>query len=141
MTRAQSFSQSSFDYLIVGGGTAGLALAARLSEQSQWRIGVIEAGPAALDDPVINVPGQYGEALGGPYDWQFETIAQPGLNGRALAWPRGKVLGGTSALNLMAWNRGHREDYDVWEELGNEGWGWDGLQYVFLPLPLVLCLW
>ncbi|PLN85039.1 putative choline dehydrogenase [Aspergillus taichungensis] len=132
MTRAHFFSQSSFDYLIVGGGTAGLALAARLSEQSQWHIGVIEAGPAALDDPVINVPGRYGEALGGPYDWQFETIAQPGLNGRALAWPRGKVLGGTSALNLMAWNRGHREDYDAWEELGNEGWGWDGLQQFFL---------
>lgn len=124
------FLAQDFDYLIVGGGTAGLVVAARLSETGSFKVGVIEAGPLVLDDPAINVPGRYGETLESQYDWQFETIPQPGLAGRTLRWPRGKVLGGTSALNFMAWNRGNREDYDAWEELGNEGWGWDSLLLV-----------
>ena len=73
------------------------------------------------------MPGRFGETLGSDYDWQFESTPQPGLNGRSLPWPRGRVLGGTSALNFMTWNRGCREDYDAWEKLGAEGWGWDGL--------------
>ncbi|XHG07828.1 hypothetical protein AWENTII_010959 [Aspergillus wentii] len=120
---AAEFANHVFDYLIVGGGTAGLAVAARLSQLPYLTVGVIEAGPAALDDPAINIPGRYGETIGSRYDWQFETVSQSGLQGRSLSWPRGKVLGGTSALNFMAWNRGNREDYDAWEELGNEGWG------------------
>ncbi|KAF2466181.1 putative choline dehydrogenase [Lindgomyces ingoldianus] len=124
-----TFSTTRFDYLIVGGGTAGLVVAARLSEArgSSITVGVLEAGPKSLDDPLINVPGRFGESLGGQYDWRFETVPQPGLNGRRLLWPRGRVLGGTSALNFMTWTRGNREDYDAWEELGNEGWGWDGM--------------
>lgn len=121
------FCHRQFDYLVVGGGTAGLVVAARLSENADIAVGVLEAGPAALDEPLINVPGRFGESLNTKYDWQFETIAQAGLGGRKLPWPRGKVLGGTSALNFMTWNRGNREDYDAWEELGNPGWGWDSL--------------
>ncbi|KAJ5788245.1 Glucose-methanol-choline oxidoreductase [Penicillium paradoxum] len=93
-------------------------------------IGVIEAGPSVLNDDdngAINIPGRYGETIGSQYDWKFETTPQPGLGGRSLPWPRGRVLGGTSALNFMAWNRGHRKDYDAWAELGNIGWGWDDL--------------
>ncbi|OCK80451.1 GMC oxidoreductase [Lepidopterella palustris CBS 459.81] len=121
------FCARNFDYLVVGGGTAGLVVAARLSENENITVGVLEAGPASFLDPIINVPGRFGESLGTKYDWQFETTPQPGLNGRKLQWPRGRVLGGTSALNFMTWNRGNREDYDAWEELGNQGWGWDSL--------------
>ena len=123
----ESFLSHKFTHLIVGGGTAGLVVATRLSENPSIQVGVLEAGPPAFHEPSINVPGRFGETLGTKYDWQFETTAQPGLGGRKLPWPRGKVLGGTSALNFMTWNRGCREDYDAWEELGNEGWGWDGL--------------
>ncbi|KAI1079025.1 putative choline dehydrogenase [Whalleya microplaca] len=124
---AAEFAARDFDYIIVGGGTAGLAVAARLSEDSDLIVGIIEAGPAALDDDAINTPGRYLQTLGTRYDWQFETVPQTGLKGRAVPWPRGKVLGGSSALNLMTWNRGNRQDYDVWKELGNKGWGWDDL--------------
>ncbi|KAI1502517.1 putative choline dehydrogenase [Biscogniauxia marginata] len=121
------FMRQDFDYLIIGGGTAGLAIAACLSEDPGLTIGVLEAGPAALAEDAINEPGRFLQTLGTQYDWQFETVPQSGLGGRNIAWPRGKVLGGTSALNLMTWNRGSKQDYDAWEELGNKGWGWDDL--------------
>ena len=124
------FASRSFDYLIIGGGTAGLALAARLSEDPTISVGVLEAGPAIVDEPMIDVPGRSGEGIGSPYDWQFSTTSQPGLEGRKLAWPRGKVLGGSSALNFMTWNRPNREDLDAWEELGNQGWSWNDMLLV-----------
>ncbi|RGP73087.1 alcohol oxidase [Fusarium longipes] len=122
------FSHLTFDFIIIGGGTAGLAVAARLAESNtSYTVGVIEAGGVVQDDPDVDVPGHYGRSLGGPYDWKLETTPQKGLDGRVLPWPRGKALGGTSVLNYMAWNRASRDDYDAWETLGNEGWGWDSL--------------
>ncbi|KAI0191928.1 putative choline dehydrogenase [Astrocystis sublimbata] len=127
-TTTADFLSHKFDYLIIGGGTAGLVVASRLSENPALTIGVLEAGPAALGIEAIDVPGLYGQVLGNAdYDWSFETVPQDGLGGRALPWPRGKVLGGTSALNFMTWNRASRGDYDAWRELGCEGWGWDEL--------------
>ena len=124
----EAFSQLKFHYLIVGGGTAGLAVAARLSEDPDIQVGVVEAGPSALHgEPTITDPGRFGSTIGSSYDWKYETTPQAGLSGRKIAWPRGRVLGGTSALNLMAWNRGHKKDYDAWARLGNKGWAWDDL--------------
>lgn len=112
--------------IVVGGGTAGLAVASRLSvDLPDHCILVIEAGPAAWDDEKINIPGRKGSTLGGPYDWNFTSVAQPDAEGRIFSINRGKVLGGSSALNLMTWDRGAKADYDAWEELGNEGWNWE----------------
>ncbi|KAF2232732.1 GMC oxidoreductase [Viridothelium virens] len=116
---------TNYDFIIVGGGTAGLALATRLSQDlSQARILVIEAGPAALTEPKINIPGLKGSTIGGPYDWNFTTVPQSNVNNRVLPTTRGKVLGGSQALNLMTWDRASAAEYDVWQELGNPGWNW-----------------
>lgn len=124
---AEDFCNYKFDFLVVGGGTAGLAVAARLSEDSSLRVGVLEAGPEVEGNEHVDVPGWYGTTLGTDLDWQFETTAQAGLGGRTLPWPRGKALGGTSLLNFMTWNRGSKQDYDAWEKLGCKGWGWDSM--------------
>ncbi|KAJ4126936.1 hypothetical protein NW754_002206 [Fusarium falciforme] len=125
---ADEFSHRTFDFLIVGGGTAGLAVASRLAESdASYTVGVIEAGGIAQGEDDIDIPGLYGRSLGGRHDWHLETVPQQGLKGRTLPWPRGKVLGGTSALNYMAWNRASKDDYDAWEALGNAGWGWEAL--------------
>ncbi|KAK3336353.1 GMC oxidoreductase [Cercophora scortea] len=112
-----------FDYIIVGGGTGGNALATRLSQGLPGsKILVIEAGPAAPDELGINVPGRKGSTLTGKYDWNFPTVAQPQLGGRVLRVARGKVLGGSSALNLLVWDRAAKAEYDAWEKVGNPGW-------------------
>ncbi|KAL2268823.1 hypothetical protein VTJ83DRAFT_3669 [Remersonia thermophila] len=114
-----------YDYIIVGGGTAGVALAARLSQGlPSSRILLVEAGPEALQHDGINVPGLKGSTLGGPLDWKFVTTPQPGLNNRSIRVPRGRVLGGSSAVNLLTWNRASAPEYDAWESLGNPGWNW-----------------
>lgn len=133
----EDFSRRRFDFIVIGGGTSGLAVAARLSEQPDVQVGVLEAGPDVHGRDDVDIPGLYGRTMGSDLDWHLETEPQPGLGGRRLPWTRGKVLGGTSALNFMGWNRASREDYDAWVELGCTGWGWDDLlsvhhQYHFL---------
>lgn len=130
----EEFSRRSFDFLIIGGGTAGLAVAARLSEQPELQVGVLEAGPEVEGSEYVDVPGWCGKMMGSDLDWRMKTVPQPGLGGRVLDWPRGKILGGTSALNFMGWNRPSRQDLDAWMELGCTGWGWDDLLSV-LPSP------
>ena len=114
-----------FDYVIVGAGTAGCVLANRLSADGRSRVLLLEAG--GKDDYVwIHVPIGYLYCMGNPRtDWCFATEPEPGLNGRALNYPRGKVLGGCSSINGMIYMRGQARDYDHWRQLGNPGWSWD----------------
>ncbi|KAK3339726.1 hypothetical protein B0T25DRAFT_636207 [Lasiosphaeria hispida] len=122
-------SEESFDYIIVGGGTAGLALATRLSTGlPDAQILVLEAGPAApFDELRITVPGMRGSGLGSMYDWNFTTTAQPHLGNRTIDVNRGKVLGGSAALNYLCYDRAAAAEYDAWGVLINDTkrWNWD----------------
>ena len=122
------FLEQQYDYVIVGGGTAGLCVAARLTENPSVKVGVVEAGANRMDDPQITTPSLYPTLIGREkYDWCYESVPQPALNGKTMSQPRGKVLGGSSAINYLMYVRGSREDYDAWESLGNKGWGWEGM--------------
>ena len=115
----------SFDYLIVGGGSAGCVLAARLSENPDVRVALLEAGPPDRSVLIQCPAGLALLAKNGQANWGFETVPQAGLNGRRGYQPRGKVLGGSSSVNAMVYIRGHRSDYDHWAAEGNVGWGYD----------------
>ena len=120
-----------FDYIIVGAGTAGCLLANRLSADPKTNVLLLEAG--GKDDWIwFHIPVGYLYTQGDPRaDWCFKTVAEPGLNGRALNYPRGKVLGGCSAINGMIYMRGQAADYDHWRQLGNVGWAWDDVLPLF----------
>ncbi len=119
-----------YDYIVVGAGSAGCVLAARLSEDPATRVLLLEAGPA--DRSIwIHLPIGYGKTMwDSRYNWCFYTDPEPNMNGRRIYWPRGKTLGGSSSINGLIYIRGQREDYDHWRELGNVGWGYgDVLPY------------
>ena len=116
-----------FDYLVIGGGSAGCVLAARLTEDPNVTVCLLEAGPADRSVLVHCPAGLALLAQTGGANWAFETVPQAGLNGRRGYQPRGKVLGGSSSINAMIYLRGAREDYDRWAAEGNAGWGFEDL--------------
>jgi choline dehydrogenase len=117
-------SDSAFDYIIVGAGSAGCVLANRLSANPDTRVCLLEAGPAD-NSPVIHTPiGIALLLLTKKYNWYYETEPEPELNNRRMYWPRGKTLGGSSSINAMIYTRGDGSDYDEWAALGNTGWSW-----------------
>lgn len=125
---AKEFVATKYDFIIVGGGTAGACVAARLSEDSNCTVGVIEAGENLMDDPNVSTPSLYPTMVGLPkYDWCFSSIPQANAGGKVYSMPRGKLLGGSSGINYLMYVRGSESDYDGWEALGNKGWGWKGL--------------
>lgn len=128
---AQDGAGDSYDYIVVGAGSAGCVLANRLSAEPGTRVAVIEAG--GRDNWIwFHIPVGYLFAIGNPRaDWCFKTEPEAGLNGRALSYPRGKTIGGSSAINAMIYMRGQAADYDHWRQLGLPGWGWDDVLPLF----------
>lgn len=126
--------EGDFDYIIVGAGTAGCIMANRLSADPSKRVLILEAG--GRDNWIwFHIPVGYLFAIGNPRsDWMFKTEPEPGLNGRSLSYPRGKVIGGSSAINAMISMRGQSADYDHWRQLGLTGWGWDDVLPAFKRL-------
>ncbi|KAL4886860.1 hypothetical protein BJY04DRAFT_227177 [Aspergillus karnatakaensis] len=127
-TLSQFFDQNGYDYIIVGGGTAGMVLASRLSENPNMRIGVLEAGEAHLGDQHIASPAGMAQVLNNPdYDWCFRSTPQLGNNNKVHHVARGKGLGGSSCINFLSYCRPSRQDIDNWEKLGGSDWSWDRL--------------
>jgi len=120
-----------FDFVVVGAGSAGCVIANRLSADGRHRVALIEAGGRDRN-PWIHIPVGYFKTMGNPAtDWCYQTEPDPGLNGRSIPWPRGRVLGGSSAINGLLYVRGQPADYDRWRQMGNPGWGWDEVLPLF----------
>lgn len=122
---------ANYDYVIVGAGPAGLVLANRLSEDTSITVLVLEAGPMDTRDASITLPSGVGSLVGSEYDWNLTTVAQTALDGNTRPLAQGHAVAGATIMNGMIWTRGTQADYNAWETLGNDGWGWDDMQPYF----------
>ncbi len=126
-----TFGENWFDFIVIGSGTAGSVLAGRLTEDLACRVALVEAGGAATDPDVAD-PARWPYLQGSAVDWNYRTVAQRHTAGRIHAWPRGRVIGGSSAINAMAHVRGHPADFDAWAASGCTGWGYRDLLPYFI---------
>ncbi|MEZ4699193.1 MAG: choline dehydrogenase [Rhodothermales bacterium] len=115
---------AAFDYIVVGAGAAGCAVAHRLSEDPHVKVALLEAGPPDRS-PLIHMPAGFTKLVGQKVNWGFSTVPQQHVDNREMHYPQGRTLGGSTSINAMIYIRGHRLDYDEWRDLGNEGWGYD----------------
>ena len=139
MATTGSSPEEAFDYVIVGGGAAGAILAARLSEDAETTVCLLEAGPRDWH-PYLHMPAGYIKAVFNPtYAWQFSSEPNPLTLGRRIPLPQGRTLGGSTSINGLVYNRGQREDFDGWAAMGNPGWGYaDVLPYFCVNVRRVL---
>ena len=125
-------TKKTFDYIIVGAGSAGCVLANRLSANPDCKVLLLEAGSKDWH-PFIHMPAGISKIVNiKSLNWNYNTETEPHLNNRKLYWPRGKVMGGSSSINAMCYCRGHRKDYDLWQQQGNDGWGYDDVLPYFI---------
>src|SRR5688500_14358765 len=128
---ARTSVQNDFDSVVVGAGSSGCVVANRLSADKSVRVLLLEAGGPTNNDPAVTTPGRWVTLVGSKLDWGYATEPEPGMQNRRIAFPRGKAIGGSSAINAMVFIRGHRLCFDRWKELGNNGWGYDDLLPLF----------
>jgi choline dehydrogenase-like flavoprotein len=119
-----------YDTIVVGAGSAGCVLAARLSANPRANVLLLEAGKTDGKQE-IRIPAAFSKLFHGEYDWDYYTEPEPATANRPRYWPRGKVIGGSSSMNAMMYVRGHRSDYDLWRQAGNAGWGYDDVLPLF----------
>ena len=138
-SHADARDAETFDYVVVGAGAAGCALAARLSESGEHRVLLLEAGPRDTKLE-IKIPAAFSALFRSKLDWNYDTVPQPQLGNRSIFWPRGRVLGGSSSMNAMMWIRGFPGDYDGWAKVAGPGWSWNALLPYFLRVENVQAL-
>lgn len=130
---AADLPEETFDVVVVGAGSAGAPLAARLSEPGRLSVLLLEAGGPDKDTK-LHVPVAFSQLFRSAFDWDYQTAPQDRLGGRSIYWPRGKVLGGSSSLNAMMWVRGFAADYDEWAQLAGSDWSWESLRPYFVKV-------
>jgi choline dehydrogenase len=130
----QAQSAAAFDFVVIGAGSSGCVLANRLSADATHRVLLIEAGGPSTNEPSITTPSRWVSLIGSAYDWNYQTEPETGLAGRELRWPRGKTVGGSSAINAMAYVRGHQASFDAWADAAGPTWSYRALLPVFRRL-------